>query len=239
MSDLLDILAAVRQDAEAQSAAAVAQDPHRPGRAEAGDFPTQDFGALAEGGLRPALERRRANRFFAERDVDPALLGAMVCAGHAADAALWPDERVRPLEFLVVARAVAGLSPAVHRLGPDGFEPLAAISGAEELSTFVLQPEFAHAPALLLAVGSLEDALGADGSHGHRRLLERSGAACEAAWLTAVDAGLVGSIFAGFLPAALKKLVGIDGFRRTQLLALAVGHAVDASDEHGGAAANG
>ncbi|WP_405762240.1 nitroreductase family protein [Streptomyces sp. NBC_00045] len=238
MSDLLEILAAVRQDAEMRSAAEF-RECRTPPRPDGADGVRAEFGALAEGGLRPALERRRANRFFAERTVDPELLAAMIRAGHAADAALWPAEQARPLEFLVVARAVTGLGPAVHRLGPDGFEPLTAISGTDELSTLVLQPEFAHAPALLLAIGSLEDALEGGGSHGHRRLLERSGAACEAAWLTAVDAGLAGSIFAGFLPSALKRLVGIDGFRRTQLLALAVGHAIDASGEYGGASANG
>ncbi|MEU6970951.1 nitroreductase family protein [Kitasatospora aureofaciens] len=238
MSDLLDLMAELRQDTERRSlvqnqgaseVGALWQEPSGPG-----------FGGLAEDGLRPTLLRRRANRFFKDQPVDAELLRRMIEAGQEADAALWPTERAaRPLEFLVAARAVTGLRPAVHRYGPDGFEPLADIAGAEQLSALVLQPEFALAPAILLATGSLEDALEAAGSHGHRRLLERSGAACEAAWLTAVDADLSGSIFAGFLPSALKRLVGIDGFRRTQLLALAVGHAVDASGEYSGGSANG
>ncbi|MFH8386554.1 nitroreductase family protein [Kitasatospora sp. NPDC018058] len=238
MSDLMDLMAALRQDTERRSEA-----EHR--AALDLEVPWQwhgvsGFGALAEDGLRPALQRRRANRFFADRPVDTELLQRMIEAGQAADAALWPLEwAARPLEFLVVARAVTGLRPAIHRHGPDGFEALADISGTEELSALVLQPEFALAPAILLATGSLEDALDSAGSHGHRRLLERSGAACEAAWLTAVDGGLSGSIFAGFLPSALKRLLGIDGFRRTQLLALAVGHAYDASGEYGRGSANG
>ncbi|MGW3041161.1 nitroreductase family protein [Kitasatospora sp. NPDC001159] len=238
MSDLLDLMAELRQDTEQQSVAhyRAAMELEVPWRwhGETG------VDALADGGLLPTLQRRRANRFFADRPVDAELLRRMIEAGQGADAALWPVERAaRPLEFLVAARTVTGLSPAIHRYGSDGFEPLADISGAEELGSLVLQPEFALAPAILLATGSLEDALESAGSHGHRRLLERSGAACEAAWLTAVDEGLSGSIFAGFLPSALKRLVGIDGFRRTQLLALAVGHAFDASGEFGGGSANG
>ncbi|MEU8924979.1 nitroreductase family protein [Kitasatospora sp. NPDC048545] len=238
MSDLLDLMAELRQDTERQS---LAQHRAVPGP----DVPWQwhdetVLDSLVDDGLRPTLRRRRANRFFADRPVDAEVLQRMIEAGHGADAALWPAEwAARPLEFLVAARTVTGLRPAVHRYGPDGFEPIADIVGVEQLRALVLQPEFALAPAILLATGSLEDALESAGSHGHRRLLERSGAACEAAWLTAVDAGLSGSIFAGFLPSALKRLVGIDGFRRTQLLALAVGHGFDASGEYGGGSANG
>jgi hypothetical protein len=221
MSDLLNLMAKLRKDTESQSAAQqrTAFDPKVPRQGEAG------LGALALRDLPATLDQRQACRFFTDRPVESELIQRMIDAGYAADAALWPNERAaRPLELLVVGRAVTGLRPGVHRYGPDGFESLADISEPEELGGLVLQEEFALAPAVLLAIGSLEDALESAGSHGYRRLLERSGATCEAAWLTAVDDGLSGSIFAGFLPSALKRLVGIDGFRRTQLLALAVGH---------------
>ncbi|MBV2153699.1 nitroreductase family protein [Kitasatospora sp. SUK 42] len=243
MSDLVDLMAALRQDAEERSVAqhrAVRDDEaagRRPGTPEL--LPENGLGPLVGDSLRSTLRRRKANRFFADQPVDADVLRRMVEAGHGADASLWPVERAaRPLEFLVAARDVTGLRPAVHRHEPDGFTPLADLAGTGELSALVLQPEFALAPAILVAVGSLEDATDSAGSHGHRLLLERSGAACAAAWLTAVDAGLSGSIFAGFLPSALRRLVGIDGFRRTQLLALAVGQAREPSDEYGGRPVN-
>ncbi|MER5639332.1 nitroreductase family protein [Kitasatospora sp. NPDC002227] len=224
MNDLVQTMAALRRDAGQRAAAACAE-RGAAGAGEPAGRPDPD-GAPAVADLAAVLRRRRATRFFDDRPVTSGQLAEMLQAGSACDAALWPAEhQARPLEFLVVAGEVTGLPRAVHRWGPDGFEPLVALDGTE-LSTLVLQPEFALAPALVLAIGSLESALQAHGSHGHRQLLERSGAVCEAAWLTAVHQGLEGSIFAGFLPSALKRLAGIDGFRRTQLLALAVGHAV-------------
>ena len=59
---------------------------------------------------------------------------------------------------------------------PDGRD-------AEEL---VMQREFADAPALLVITGNLAAALARHGSHGHRLLLTRAGAAGHAAWLAAL-----------------------------------------------------
>jgi nitroreductase len=138
---------------------------------------------------------------------------------------LWPLlAKTHPLEHLLVIRNVVGVESGIYQAGPDEemirrFD-LPEVAQVEEM---VLQPEFALAPMLFLTVGSLERALEWAGDHGHRVMLERSGAASEAAWLAAVDLGLGGSIFAGFLPSALRQLAGIDGFRQTQLLALAIG----------------
>lgn len=88
----------------------------------------------------------------------------------------------------------------------------------------MLQPEFATASAIVFVVGPLLESLGEMGDHGHRVLLTRAGTACEAAWLKSLQFGLVGSIFAGFLPAAARDFFGIDGLRDSQLLAYAVGH---------------
>ena len=223
MADSTYVLGDLRRDCEAaalrENASAVADPAPMP-------VPrTLDY--LARDNLRDTMFRRRSERFFSQDPVESRLLTTMIRTAREADAAIWTADAVRrPLEFYVVARNVVELSPAVYRDNNGYFEFAASVPDQDGISAMVLQPEFGLAAALLLVVGSLEDALAAHGSHGHRLLLERSGAAGAAAWLTAVHRGLGGSIFAGFLPSALKELVGIDGFRRSQLLAVAVGRTI-------------
>jgi len=223
MADSTYVLGELRRDCEEAALRENASAIARPAPAAR----TLDY--LARDSLRDTMFRRRSERFFTEDPVEPRLLTTMIRAAREADATIWTADAVRrPLEYYVVPRNVAGLPPAVYRDSNGHLELTAAIPDQDGISAMVLQPEFALAAALLLVVGSLEDALAAHGSHGHRLLLERSGAAGAAAWLTAVHRGLGGSIFAGFLPAALKTLAGIDGFRRSQLLAVAVGRTTGA-----------
>jgi len=220
MADSTYVLGELRRDCEQASLREVAAASARPEPAPVA--PTLDY--IAQDNLRDTMFRRQSERFFTVDPVEAQLLTTMIRAAREADAALWTrDAERRPLEFYVVARTVTGLAPAVYRDANGRLEFTASIPAQDGISAMVLQPEFGLAAALVLVVGSLEDALEAHGSHGHRLLLERSGAASAAAWLTAVHRGLGGSIFAGFLPSALKTLVGIDGFRRSQLLAVAVG----------------
>ena len=167
-----------------------------------------------------AMARRHSARFFSEEPLPLSLVDDMLAAARYVDAALWPDlADVDPLGFYIAAGNVTGLPTALY-VADGALRHAAELPDLHALEEMVLQPEFARAPLLLLVTGSLETARDA---HGHRLMLERSGAACEAACLTAVAQGYVGSIFAGFLPTALRRLLGFDGFRRTQLLGLAIG----------------
>jgi len=225
MADSTSVLGELRRDCEDAALREHACVIARPAPAPAAR--TLDY--LAHDNLRDTMFRRRSERFFTGDPVEAQLLTTMIRAAREADATIWTaDAARRPLEFYVVARNVAGLNAAVYRDTNGHLACTAPIPAQDGISAMVLQPEFGLAAALLLVVGSLEDALTAHGSHGHRLLLERSAAAGAAAWLTAVHRGLGGSIFAGFLPSALKTLVGIDGFRRSQLLAVAVGRTTEA-----------
>lgn len=223
MAESTQVLGALRRDCERDSLLALHRAADQPAAPSTWPSPVLDY--LADDDLPGTLRRRRSHRFFSDEPIEPAAITTMIRSAREADHVIWPAEaEASPLDFLVVARNVTGLPPAVYRDVNGAVQPIAALPGRDGLSGMVLQPEFALAAALLLVVGSLQDALATAGSHGHRILLERSGAASESAWLTAVHRGLTGSIFAGFLPSALKSLAAIDGFRRTQLLALAIGH---------------
>ncbi|MGW8975635.1 nitroreductase family protein [Streptomyces platensis] len=172
------------------------------------------------------LRRRASQRTYGPEPVPVEVLAAVVEQAAQFDRSAWPDhEAGAGLEFLVAARNVAGLAPALYLYSEDrgDFTSLAELPDGEAAADLVLQLEFADAPAIVLVCGPLAASLGRHGEHGHRLLLARAGAAAHTAWLTALDRGLVGSIFAGFLSAALKPLVPVDGYRSAQLLAFSLG----------------
>ncbi|MHC3394135.1 nitroreductase family protein [Streptomyces lavendulocolor] len=175
-----------------------------------------------------ALLRRRASvRTYAPRPVATGDIAAVVERATAFDRAAWSDHDAGAgLEFLVAARDVTGLPAALYLYSSaDGaFVRLADLPAGDAAEDLVLQLEFARAPAIVIVCGPLAASLDRHGEHGHRLLLTRAGAAAHTAWLTALDRGLVGSIFAGFLSSALKPLVPVDGYRSAQLLAFACGH---------------
>ncbi|WP_079025769.1 nitroreductase family protein [Streptomyces yangpuensis] len=189
---------------------------------------------IAPAGTQPleALLRRRASvRTYAPRPVASDVLAAVVDRAAAFDRETWSDhDSGAGLEFLVAARDVAGLPVGLYLYSPagSGFIRLADLPAGDAAAELVLQLEFADAPAIVMVCGPLAASLDRHGEHGHRLLLTRAGAAAHTAWLTALDRGLVGSIFAGFLSSALKPLVPVDGYRSAQLLAFACGHAAAA-----------
>ncbi|MFJ3029997.1 nitroreductase family protein [Curtobacterium sp. NPDC087080] len=173
-----------------------------------------------------AMRYRSATTQFVDQPVERRHVDASAAAMTTMDAGLWGDAaHSSPLRVLVACRRVVGVQPGLYEYVDGGLLRLDGDAEPLRMREMVLQPEFAEAGAILLAVGNLAGMTSRFGAHGHRMLLSRGGAACEAAWLTAVEFGLVGSIFAGFLPGALRQRTGIDGSSDLQLLALAIGAA--------------
>jgi hypothetical protein len=176
--------------------------------------------------LSTTLHRRRAQRVFGVEDVAAALLLDCVAAGLAADREHWPDEQgCCDLWPVLVAQRVDGLPRAVYELDPLGrtatpVMDLPTVAAAEALT---LQREFAAASAVVALLSDVDGAECRHGAHGYRRLMTRAGAAVYTVWLEAVARGLIGSVFAGFLPAAVRVPLRCDGVSRHQLFAVALG----------------
>ena len=223
MIDEIELLIQLRLDARREAIQPITMASQPTGRDA--DFVTDGQADVSR--LCSALATRRAVNHFSASSLDPDALCRMRTEADGIDHSLWPDEHAdQPLRYLVAASRVSGLRPGLYELDRGGLTELVPFQSEQEVKEMVLQPEFAEAPAIVVVVGSLFHALESRGSHGHRLLLERAGAACEAAWLSAIADGYVGSIFAGFLPSALKSALGLDGFKSMQLLAFAVGHPV-------------
>lgn len=184
-----------------------------------GSAPTVDVDTL--------LATRVSQRFFAGTALAPQVLAAALLAARRADAGCWPDDE--PVDLLVVVDRVEGLAPGLHRAEPDlaagtvTFHPLAELSRSD-VEEMVMQLEFAAAPAILMAVASLDAHLQRWGDHGEPLMNRRAGQAMATALLHVQRRGGCGQIFAGCLPGGLARHLTVDGYYRAQVLAAAVGN---------------
>ncbi len=179
--------------------------------------------------LEAVMAERTSLRFYSEEFVDLAQIATILSVASAGDEQDWSQEIAAgvTLNLLVVAWRVHDLAPAIYRyvavdhtLEYVGTAPNQQTEGKE----LVLQTEFADAPVIVLITGNLAAACTRHGSWGHRQLLLRAGAAGHRLWLSSLGVGLVGTVFAGFLPRAAHRVVGVDGYRNAGLFAYATGH---------------
>lgn len=173
------------------------------------------------------LRDRKAVRSYQGAPISQQALATMLKTAADGDAADWPEEQdISKLQLIVVGWRLEGIAPAIYEYVP-GRHLLSLIGPAPDQQTegadLVLQTEFARASAIVLITGALGTALARHGSWGHRNLLLRAGAAGQRLWLASLGAGLQGSVFAGFLPAAARRHAGVDGYHRAGLLAWATG----------------
>jgi hypothetical protein len=133
---------------------------------------------------------------------------------------------------VLAAWDVVGLAPGRYTVTPDlDLHPVPARADARPDARpreFVIQDEFAAAPAMVFAGGDLGAALAAHGLHGHRLLATRAAAALHTAWLVTVARGGEGCLFGGVVDAAVRAWAGADGHRRSLILGLALGYPPDA-----------
>ncbi|GIF12922.1 nitroreductase family protein [Actinoplanes teichomyceticus] len=184
--------------------------------------------AAPHAALDDVLPGRSAAHEYAPTALTGAEVSALFAAADRMDARGWPAEREAgvDLELYCAAWRVTGVDTGLYRYRPErsGLCRVASLPDGPQAEELVLQREFAQAAALLVITGNLAAALARHGSHGHRLLLSRAGAAGHAAWLTALRLDLVGTVFAGLLPHVLRERAGADGYHRAALFAFAVGH---------------
>jgi hypothetical protein len=169
-----------------------------------------------------AVAGRRAERSYADQPVSAADLHAVCAQARAAGGHDRPGGA--GVEVYAVVTRVDGIDAGVYRYVPTGHLGRAGELGRAALREIFLQEEFSRAPVVLLLVGDLAAAIDARGSHGYRLLMTRAGAASQEAWIAAEQRALVGCVFAGVRGGHLADHVDIDGYHRTFLVAIALGH---------------
>ncbi|MBT2406290.1 MULTISPECIES: nitroreductase family protein [unclassified Streptomyces] len=184
--------------------------------------------------LLTVLEKRRSIRFFGPQPVDASLIADVAARGIETDLASWPQQAERvPLQINVVAFRLSGLEPGMYGLDTGlgtgsgtkerSYVPVAPLPDGEALYDLTIQREFCDSAAIISLAADLDLASQLDGAHGYRTLMTRAAAAAYTMWLDAVAVGLVGTVFAGFIPASVRLPLRSDGASRHQLFALALG----------------
>lgn len=167
--------------------------------------------------LAQVLQQRRSTRFFDQRPISVTLLTALLRKALA-------DSGGDDLEAYVVAWRVTGLEAAIHRFDGTQYVPVMPLPDQDHHADLTLQPEFSDAAVIVSFAMPLDAVVARDGAHGYRRLMVQTSGAAYGMWLDAVAQHLVGSVFAGFLPAAVRGPLRSDGTSRIQAFALALGH---------------
>ncbi|MYT15719.1 MULTISPECIES: nitroreductase family protein [unclassified Streptomyces] len=182
------------------------------------------------------LDERKSVRIFHPEPISASLIADVVSRGIQEDFRSWPAEQEPcPLQTTVVALRLDGLGPGMYSL-----DTLAGIGGHPEEHAYVqvaplpepdalhdltLQWEFCDSAAIISIAADLDRVSELHGAHGYRMLMGRAAAAAYTMWLDAVAVGLVGSVFAGFIPASVRQPLRSDGASRHQIFALALGGA--------------
>ena len=181
--------------------------------------PTLDLGAT--------LARRRSERFFGPGPVTPGDVLDIVAAGIRIDAQRWPmASATEPLEVFVVAGAVAGVPQCILAVNLEdrALVPVTGRLDHEVMDALTVQSEYAKAAAIISFACDLTAAVESSGGQGYRTSLVRCGAVAYTCWLEAVSRGLEGTVFAGFIPASVRRVLRSDVSSRHQVFAVALGH---------------
>jgi Nitroreductase family len=190
--------------------------------------------------LLTVLEQRRSIRHFGPQPVAASLVADVVARGVEADIGSWPDHQAQcPLQTDVVAFRLDGLEPGMYRLdavgNPGGaagdsvanreYVQVAPLPDPGDLHELTLQREFCDSAVIISIAADLDLVGSLHGAHGYRILMGRAAAAAYTMWLDAVALGLVGTVFAGFIPTSVRRPLRSDGASRHQIFALALGGA--------------
>lgn len=179
--------------------------------------------------LAESLLARTSIRFYDKQAVGLEQVATILHTASSGDRRDWRAESEAgvDLQMLLVAWRVVDLAPAVYRYEPVE-HALSFVGPAPDQQTegtdLVLQTEFADAPIIVFLTGNLAAASARHGAWGHRQLLLRAGSAGHRLWLASLGVGLVGTVFAGFLPRAAQRIAGVDGYTNASLLAYSAGY---------------
>ena len=170
--------------------------------------------------LHDTLRTRRSSLQYGDQPVRTDLVLGLLQTALRRDSGDWGlDEDTGPLEAFVFALRSEDKPAGVYRvtaLESSFIAPAPSIGDPELLG---VQREFADAGGIVSVCASLDRADSWAGSHGYRLCAVRASMALYDFHLRCQSHGLVGTMFGGFIGAAVRNLIQSDGVTRHPLLA--------------------
>ena len=173
--------------------------------------------------LREILDRRSSSLSYGTEGLFLAEELASLREALRRDRADWGDvAEAVPLEGFVFALDCIDLAPGVYRVDADEAACIGSLPPPEHWEDLGVQREFARASAIVSVAADLDRADSWGGTHVYRVAMARDAAAVYDFHLSCTGHGLVGTVFAGFIPASVRHILNSDGASRHQMFAVTV-----------------
>ena len=174
--------------------------------------------------LRTTLESRSSSLHYGNRGIEILPRMSEVQNSLKQDVADWGViAQDIPLECYVFAFRSVDLPSAIYRVSSENVTQVGSLPPEDHWEDLGVQKEFAHAGAIVSAAANLDQADSWGGTHGYRVSMTRCASVIYNFHLQFVSRGLVGTVFAGFIPAAVRTILKSDGTSRQQMFATTVG----------------
>jgi hypothetical protein len=170
--------------------------------------------------LRATLLTRRSSLRYGRGPVRTDLVLRLVREALQRDRDGWAlDDHAGPLEAFVFALWSEGRPAGVYRITAQEASLVAPAAAVGDPELLGVQREFADAAGIVSLYADLDTADSWGGAHGYRLCAVRASMALYDFHLQCQSYGLVGTVFGGFIGAAVRHLVRSDGVTRHPLLA--------------------
>lgn len=171
--------------------------------------------------LADTLRKRRSTTAYSREPVEIKPVLKAFQHSLCEDQRNWLDI-VPELEGFLFVLNPSDVPKGIYRIRPTSVDYVKNFPESIDFEDLTVQKEFAHAAAILSVSANLDLADAYAGSHGYRLAMVRSASAVYRTHLHCSNSGLVGSVFAGFIPGSVRKLLYSDGVTRHQMFAAAV-----------------
>jgi SagB-type dehydrogenase family enzyme len=189
------------------------------------------------------LFRRRSVRVYADRPLSLEALGQFLAMAYPEEVirpgyvpVMQPHQRltawnshVTQCRLVLLARRVQGVAPGAYLvderervLRPINDADLQSIDALLKVGCF--QEEFRAAPAFLMQLGSIHDALIRYGERGYRYMLLENGVLLQRMYLAAATLGLASCVTGSIIQKEFERWLGIDGYQAAAVNGFALGH---------------
>ncbi|MCT4355821.1 tpaF [Streptomyces sp. Je 1-79] len=170
--------------------------------------------------LRDTLRRRRSSLRYAPEPVRTGLILSLLGEVVRRDRDDWGlDAAAGPLEGFVFALRSEDEAPGLYRVTAEGSWHLAGLDALGPVENLGVQREFSTAAGIVALYANLDQADTWAGAHGYRVSASRVAMATYDLNFRIQALGLVGTLFGGFIPSSVHRLVHSDGASRHSLLA--------------------
>ncbi|MFE8913167.1 tpaF [Streptomyces globisporus] len=175
--------------------------------------------------LHDTLQARRSSLQYGEAPVRTDLILRWTREALERDAGDWGlDDACGPLEAFVFALRSEGRPAGVYRVTAWDISFIAPASDVGDPQLLGIQREFADGAGIVTVCANLDSADAWAGSHGFRLSAVRASMALYDFHLRCQSDGLAGTVFGGFIGAAVRNLIQSDGVTRQPLLSATYAH---------------